>query len=79
MRTSKLTEKDMEVLRETEGAKTAIHSTFTQLKDYSLQHRVVIRRDLNEDAIKDRMFELSIDDYTVILDYEEFLKFGRFI
>lgn len=49
------------------------------LKDYSLKHKVSIEYDLNPDTIANRIFKLKIDDYSVILSYEEFLRIGRFI
>ena len=49
------------------------------LKDFSLKHKVSIEYDLNDDSIKNRIFKLKIDDYTVVLDYEEFLRVSRFI
>ncbi len=49
------------------------------LKDYSLKHKVSIEYDMNDDSIKGRIFKLKIDDYEVVLSYEEFLRIGRFI
>lgn len=79
MRKTKLTEKDMTVLDETRSARVEVEHPFTSLKDYSLKHRVTMQWDLNEDAIRDRMFKLQIDDYTVILDAEELLKSIRWV
>lgn len=79
MRQSKLSEKDLSVLRETESAKTQWKKPYAQLKDYSLNHRVSMCWDLNDDAKRDTMFELKVDDYTIILDWEEVMKAGRFI
>lgn len=71
--------KDREGLKETDSATEQHRSKRGSLKDYSLKHQVSIEYDMNEDSIRDRMFVLKIDDYSVILDYEEFLKIGRFI
>ena len=79
MRKTKLTEKDMDVLRETEGAKSQVKHPYTAIKDYSLKHRVTMEWDLNEEAKRDMIFKLTVDDYTVYLDWEECLKAGRFI
>lgn len=54
-------------------------STRASLKDYSLKHKVSIEYDMNDDTIKNRIFKLRIDDYVVILSYEEFLRIGRFV
>lgn len=71
--------KDRSELREGASAVTQHKSNRGVLKDYSLKHRVSIEYDLNEDSVRDRMFLLKIDDYTVLIDYEEFLRIGRFI
>lgn len=78
-RQSKLTEKDMSVLRETEGVKEQVKKPFSTLKDYGLHHRVTMEWDLNEDAKRDMIFRLKIDNYEVLLDWEELLKSGRLI
>lgn len=49
------------------------------LKDYSLKHQVSIEYDMNDDSFHDQMFILKIDDYEVLLDYEELTRIGRFI
>lgn len=77
MRKSK--SKDFSVLRDTESAKTQYKKSRAALKDYSLSHQVVMEWDLNEDAKRDRMFRLTVGGNTVILDYEELLKSGRWI
>lgn len=79
MRSSKLTDKDMDVLDETRGAKAQVNTPNAVLKDYSLKHRVKMEWDLNSEAKRDMMFKLKVDDYEVILDWEEVLKAGRFI
>jgi hypothetical protein len=35
--------------------------------------------DLNEEAKRDMIFKLSVDNYEVYLDWEEVMKAGRFI
>jgi len=71
--------KDREGLKESLSATDQHRSKRGVLKDYSMQHKVSIEYDLNDDAVRDRIFLLRIDDYTVILDYEEFLRIGRFV
>jgi len=78
-RNSKLTDKDMDVLDETRSAKVQVNTPSTSLKDYSLKHRVKMEWDLSDEAKRDMMFRLRVDDYDVILDWEEVLKAGRFI
>lgn len=77
MRQSK--EKDMSVLREGDETRIQRSRKRGSLRDYSLQHKVEVQWDLNEEAKRDRMFKLRVDDYEVILDWEEVLRYGRWI
>lgn len=79
MRRGDLTEKDMQALRETEQTKYQRDRRNGSLKDYSLKHRVEARWDLNDEAKRERMFKLIIDDYTVILDAEELMRYIRWV
>ena len=78
-RASKLTNKDMSVIRETVSAKDQVKTPFAIIKDYSLNHKVTMQWDLNEEAKRDMIFKLSVDNYEVYLDWEEVMKAGRFI
>lgn len=50
------------------------------IKEYSGLHKVELAWDLNEEAIRDRIFKLIIDDKTTLyLDLEEFLAYTRAI
>jgi hypothetical protein len=77
MRLSK--DKDMGVIRDTFSAVEQKATPYTQLKDYSLSHRVTMQWDLNEDATRDRIFKLTVGDNVVLLYCEEMMKAGRFI
>lgn len=72
-------DKDMLILREMDQTKVQRDRRFGFVKDYSLKHRVTVRWDLNEDAMRDKMFVLKIDDYEVILDSEELLRYLRWV
>lgn len=78
-RKGEITDKDMSVLREGDQTKAQRARKSGNLKDYSLQHRVFIQWDLNDEAIRDRMFKLKVDDLEVILDLEELLRYTRWI
>lgn len=78
-RESKLTEKDMTVLREGDKAVTQRDKHRGTVRDYSLRHRVTVEWDLNEDAKRDSMFILKVDDYEVILDAEEMMRYLRWV
>lgn len=77
MRISK--DKDMGVIRDTFSAVEQKKLPYTQLKDYSLSHRVTMEWDLNDDATRERIFKLTVGDNVVLLDWEEMMKAGRFI
>ena len=78
-RKGEITDKDMTVLREGEQTKNQRDRKGGNLKDYSLQHRVALHWDLNEEATRDRMFKLKVDDAEVILDAEELLRYLRWV
>ena len=78
-RVNSLTEKNMDVLREMDATRVQAKKTFAVLKDYSLQHRVTMQWDMNKDSIKDQMFRLTVGDNTVVLDWEEFQRYARWI
>ena len=72
-------DKDRERLKESESATSQSRTNRGSLKDYSLKHKISFEYDMNEDSIRDRMFILRVDDYSVILDYEEMSRIGRFV
>lgn len=71
--------KDREILREGMSATDQHHSHRGVLKDYSLRHQVSIEYDMNDDSIRDRILVLTVDDYKVVLDWEELARIGRFV
>lgn len=79
LRRDELTLKDMAVLREGDSARTQHKLSRQVLKDYSLRHQVEIEWDLNEDAKRDRMFILRVDDHEIILDAEELIRAVRWV
>lgn len=78
-RTYELTDKNMEVLREGDQTKVQKEKRHGVLKDYTLQHRVEIRWDMNDESIRDRMFILKVGDNEVILDAEELHRYLRWV
>lgn len=78
-RRSKLTEKDMSTLREADNARVQKEKSHGSLIDYSLNHRVTMSWDLNDEAKRDMIFKLKIDDIEVLLDWEQIARLGRFI
>lgn len=78
-RDSKLTRKDMTTVREADQALDQKEKRRGVVRDYSMNHRVEIRWDLNDDAIRDTMFELRVDDKVMILDAEEVMRLLRWV
>lgn len=79
LKRGELTLKDMSVLREGDSARVQHKKTKGTVRDYSLKHRVEVEWDLNEDAIRDKMFRLKIDGCEVILDAEEMMRYLRWV
>lgn len=78
-RRGEITTKDMSVLREGDQTKVQRDKGSGSVRDYSLKHRVTIAWDLNEDSMRDQMFRLTVDDYEVILDAEEMMRYLRWV
>lgn len=79
MRQTKLTSKDMTVLREQDSAKEQVKQTRGSLRDYTGQHKVEMFWDLSEECKKDQIFKLRVDDYDVLIDWEQMARLGRWI
>jgi hypothetical protein len=79
MRYTRLTEKDMSVLKEQDDPRDQFKQTKGSLKDYSGQHKVEMFWDLSDECKKDMIFKLRIDDYEVLLDWEQVARYGRWI
>lgn len=47
------------------------------LTDQSANHQVTLQWNLNEQAQKDKVFKLTIDDKEVYIDLEEFAYYSR--
>lgn len=78
-RRGELTHKDMSVVREADQTKTQRDRSRANIRDYSLNHRVEMDWDLNDEAQRDRMFKLKVDDLEVILDAEELMRYLRWV
>lgn len=76
---AQLTSKDMSVVREAAQAKVQRDKRHGALRDYSLQHRIELRWDLNAEAERDQMCELIFDGQRAIIDAEEFQRLLRWV
>jgi hypothetical protein len=79
MRKSKLTDKDMDLMREQDSAKEQVHQTHGVLRDYSHQNRVELDWNMNEDCKKDRIFILRFNGQEAYLDAEQMQRYLRWV
>lgn len=79
VRKTKLTDKDMQVLREGGSTRDTLEVRYAVLKDYSLRHRVTVEWDMNDDSKRDQMVKLTVGGNEVILDAEELMRYIRWI
>jgi hypothetical protein len=78
-RISKLTLKDMTVLREQDSPREQHKQTRGAVRDLSGKHQVTIFWDLSEECKKDMIFKMAIDDYEVLLDAEQVKRYLRWV
>ena len=71
--------KDMSKLRELPRFRKVLQQNHAELKDYSMQSVVQLSWDLNEEAIRDQMFKIKINNEEAILDVEELMHYLRVV
>ncbi len=71
--------KDTTDLWENDSAYEQRKTTTYNLRDYSLKHKVVAERELNDEADRDQIFKLKIDDVEVLLDAEQVSRMVRWV
>lgn len=75
-----LTDKDMSVLREGDDTRTQRDQKVGNVKDYSMRHRIALYWDLNDEAKRDLMVKMVIDDdIEVIFDAEDMMRYLRWV
>jgi hypothetical protein len=79
MRNSKLTDKDMSVLREQDSPREQHKQTRGVVRDHSGKHQVTIYWDLNPECKKDQIFKMSIGDNEALLDAEQVKRLLRWV
>lgn len=79
MRQSKLTSKDMTILREQDSPRDQHKQTRGSLRDYNGKRRVEMFWDLSEECKQQMIFRLDIDDYSVLLDAEQVRRLLRWV
>ena len=69
--------RDMKHLRNKDGISEMIKKGQAQLTDQSQNHQITVNWELNDEAVKDKIFKLTIDDVEVYIDFEEWLFVQR--
>lgn len=69
--------RDMRHLRNKDSISEMIKKGKAQLTDQSQNHQISLDWELNEMAVRDKIFKLTIDDKEVYIDYEEWLFVSR--
>lgn len=79
LKRDELTLKDMSVIREGDQTKVQRDRRRANIRDYSLNHRIELQWDLNEEAERDQMCRLIVDDIEMIIDAEEVMRYLRWV
>lgn len=69
--------RDVKNLRNKDSITEIIKKGQAQITDLSANHTVTIDWELNDTAVKDKIFKLTIDDKEIYIDYEEWLFIQR--
>lgn len=75
--TKKVLTKPVGYLRRKPPVTALVKLGIGHLTDQSANHQVTLQWDLNEQAQKDKVFKLTIDDKEVYIDLEEFAYYSR--
>ena len=69
--------RDVMNLRNKDSIQEMIKKGQAQLTDQSQNHQITLNWELNDMAVRDKIFKLTIDDKEVYIDYEEWLFVAR--
>lgn len=69
--------RDVRNLRNKDSIKELIKKGQAGITDLSANHHITVDWELNDLAVKDKIFKLTIDDKEVYIDYEEWLFVQR--
>lgn len=76
---ARTTDQDMSVYREADVAKEQRDKKWGELRDLSMQHKVTLHWDLNDEAMQDKVFMMRVDDYEIYLDSEQVMRLLRWV
>ena len=74
-----ITAKDMSTLREADDTHTQRERTRYPIRDYSMQHTIVVERELNQEADNDTIFRLRVDEQEMLIDAEQLIRAIRWV
>lgn len=69
--------RDVKNLRNKDSITEMIKKGTAQITDQSQNHQITVEWELNEMAVRDKIFKLTIDDKEVYIDFEEWLFVQR--
>jgi hypothetical protein len=69
--------RDVKNLRNKDSVTEMIKKGQAQLTDQSQNHQITVNWELNDMAVRDKIFKLTIDDKEVYIDFEEWLFVQR--
>jgi hypothetical protein len=69
--------RDVKNLRNKDSITERIKKGNAEIADLSANHHITVDWELNDQAVKDKIFKLTIDDKEVYIDYEEWLFVQR--
>lgn len=69
--------RDVKNLRNKDSITEMMKRGSAKITDQSLNHEILVEWELNEMAVRDKIFKLTIDDKEVYIDYEEWLFVQR--
>lgn len=69
--------RDVSNLRNKDSITEMIKKGSAKIADLSMNHNITVDWELNDTAVKDKIFKLTVDEKEVYIDYEEWLFVQR--
>lgn len=69
--------RNVDNLRNKDSITEMVKKGQAKIADLSANHEITVNWELNDQAVKDKVFKLTIDDKEVYIDYEEWLFVQR--
>lgn len=69
--------RDVSNLRNKDSITELLKKGQAKIADLSMNHEITVNWELNDQAVKDKIFKITIDEKEVYIDYEEWLFVQR--